>query len=224
MLLNFFAFQKRETSGGTRLRQNLLPPHDDPRGTFLCHGTHVPITQKPPQALSLETVIIVYNRGTTQIDINVHFQCTTMHPSLITGLVPGSSYSFHFRPPSKVHSELKSLQQSHHLLLSANSFKTYFSSSSVFACDELYSSLPYFICQEDFYFLSHILILSLIHPEENFYFSSVTTSSPSSSNCFVSAGVGASVIRQDASLIFGNAITSRILSCFAISITRRSSP
>ena len=128
------------------------------------------------------------------------------------------------RPPSKVHSELKSLQQSHHLLLSANSFKTYFSSSSVFAFDELYSSLPYFICQEDFYFLSHILILSLIHPEENFYFSSVTTSSPSSSNCFVSAGVGASVIRQDASLIFGNAITSRILSCFAISITRRSSP
>ena len=126
--------------------------------------------------------------------------------------------------PSKVHSESESIQQSHHLLLSANSFKTYFSSSSVFAFDELYSSLPYFICQEDFYFLSHILILSLIHPEENFYFSSVTTSSPSSSNCFVSAGVGASVIRQDASLIFGNAITSRILSCFAISITRRSSP
>ena len=118
MLLNFFAFQKRETSGGTRLRQNPLPPHDDPRGTFLCHGTHVPITQKPPQALSLETVIIVYNRGTTQIDINVHFQCTTMHPSLITGLVPGSSYSFHFRPPSKVHSAIPSILQSHRLQLS----------------------------------------------------------------------------------------------------------
>ena len=172
----------------------------------------------------LETVINSYYRGTTQFDELSTLSCTNIHAEMITGSVPGDSYSFHFRPPSKVHSELKSLQQSHHLLLSANSFKTYFSSSSVFAFDELYSSLPYFICQEDFYFLSHILILSLIHPEENFYFSSVTTSSPSSSNCFVSAGVGASVIRQDASLIFGNAITSRILSCFAISITRRSSP
>lgn len=153
MLLNFFAFQKRETSGGTRLRQNPLPPHDDPRGTFLCHGTHVPITQKPPQALSLETVIIVYNRGTTQIDINVHFQCTTMHPSLITGLVPGSSYSFHFRPPSKVHSESESIQQSHHLLLSVISSKTYFSFSSVFAFDVSYCSRSLSICQEKFYYI-----------------------------------------------------------------------
>ena len=118
MLLNFFAFQKRETSGGTRLRQNPLPPHDDPRGTFLCHGTHVPITQKPPQALSLETVIIVYNRGTTQLDIAVHFRCTVIHSSLITGLVPDGSYSSHFGPPSKGHSAISSVPQSHHLRFS----------------------------------------------------------------------------------------------------------
>ena len=41
-----------------------------------------------------------------------------MHPSLITGLVPGSSYSFHFRPPSKVHSAIPSILQSHRLQLS----------------------------------------------------------------------------------------------------------
>lgn len=180
--------------------------------------------QKTASSEMLETVINFFTIAVPLKLTCVHFLTYLTYARLITGSVPGDSYSFHFRPPSKVHSELKSLQQSHHLLLSANSFKTYFSSSSVFAFDELYSSLPYFICQEDFYFLSHILFLSLIHSEENFYFSSVTTSSPSSSNCFVSAGVGASVIRQDASLIFGNAITSRILSCFAISITRRSSP
>ena len=53
---------------------------------------------------------------------------------------------------------------------------------------------------------------------------SSTTASPSSSSCAASAGVGASVMRQDASLIFGNAITSRMLSCFAMSMTRRSRP
>ena len=62
----------------------------------------------------------------------------------------------------------------------------------------------------------------------NFYSSvasaSSHTSMPSSSSCFGSTFSGASVIRSDASFTFGNAITSRMLSCFAISITRRSRP
>ena len=118
MLLNFFRISETGNQRRYASAAESSSAHDDPRGTLLCHGTHVPITQKPPQALSLETVIIVYNRGTTQIDINVHFQCTTMHPSLITGLVPGSSYSFQFRPPSKVHSAIPSILQSHRLQLS----------------------------------------------------------------------------------------------------------
>ena len=61
-------------------------------------------------------------------------------------------------------------------------------------------------------------------PAELYSSISAFTSSPSSSSCFASAGVGASVIRQEASLIFGNAITSRMLSCFAMSMTRRSRP
>lgn len=157
MLLNFFRISETGNQRRYASAAESSSAHDDPRGTLLCHGTHVPITQKPPQALSLETVIIVYNRGTTQIDINVHFQCTTMHPSLITGLVPGSSYSFHFRPPSKVHSESESIQQSHHLLLSVISSKTYFSFSSVFAFDVSYFSCPLSICQENFYYISNFL-------------------------------------------------------------------
>ena|GEM_PF-3281165 len=51
-----------------------------------------------------------------------------------------------------------------------------------------------------------------------------TIESPNSSNCFSSTTPGALVIRQEASFTFGNAITSRILSSFAISITIRSSP
>ena len=47
---------------------------------------------------------------------------------------------------------------------------------------------------------------------------------PSSSSCFASTTFGASLIRQDASLILGNAITSRMESSFAISIISRSSP
>ena len=118
MLLNFFRISETGNQRRYASAAESSSAHDDPRGTLLCHGTHVPITQKPPQALSLETVIIVYNRGTTQIDINVHFQCTTMHPSLITGLVPDGSYSFHFGPPSKVHSAIPSILQSHRLQLS----------------------------------------------------------------------------------------------------------
>ena len=57
-----------------------------------------------------------------------------------------------------------------------------------------------------------------------FTFSSVLISSPSSASCLSSAILGASVIRQEASFTFGNAITSRMLSTLAISITRRSSP
>ena len=52
----------------------------------------------------------------------------------------------HFRLPSKVHSELKSIQQSHHLLLSVISLKTYSSFSSVFAFDVFDYILPFFIC------------------------------------------------------------------------------
>ena len=59
------------------------------------------------------------------------FSRTDIRSWLITGSVPDDAYSFHFRPPSKVHSELKSIQQSHRLLLSVISFKTYSSFSSV---------------------------------------------------------------------------------------------
>ena len=55
-------------------------------------------------------------------------------------------------------------------------------------------------------------------------FSSSETSIPSSSSCFASTGVGASVIRQEASFTFGKAITSRMLSQPPISITTRSRP
>ena len=61
------------------------------------------------------------------------------------------------------------------------------------------------------------------------YSSSVVSSgsliaSPSSSNCFSSTVPGASVIRQEASFTFGNAITSRIESACTICITIRSKP
>lgn len=56
------------------------------------------------------------------------------------------------------------------------------------------------------------------------YSSTDTISSPSSFNCFSSTVFGASVIRQDASFIFGNAITSRMDSAPTISITIRSRP
>lgn len=59
------------------------------------------------------------------------FSRTNIRSWLITGSVPDDAYSSHFRSPSKVHSELKSIQQSHHLLLSVISFKTYSSFSSV---------------------------------------------------------------------------------------------
>ena len=45
-----------------------------------------------------------------------------------------------------------------------------------------------------------------------------------SSNCFSSTVPGASVIRQEASFTFGNAITSRIESACTICITIRSKP
>ena len=45
-----------------------------------------------------------------------------------------------------------------------------------------------------------------------------------SSNCFASTAVGASVIKHDASLTLGNAITSRMLSSPVICITSLSSP
>ena len=61
------------------------------------------------------------------------------------------------------------------------------------------------------------------------YSSSVVSSgsliaSPSSSNCFSSTVPGASVIRQEASFTFGNAITSRMESACTICITIRSKP
>lgn len=50
---------------------------------------------------------------------------------MITGSVPDSAYSFHFRLPSKVHSAIKSIRQFHHLPLSVIFFKAYSSFSSV---------------------------------------------------------------------------------------------
>lgn len=49
-------------------------------------------------------------------------------------------------------------------------------------------------------------------------------SNPNSSNCFTSTALGASVIKSEASFTFGNAITSLMLSSFAISMTMRSRP
>lgn len=46
----------------------------------------------------------------------------------------------------------------------------------------------------------------------------------SSSSCFWSTSEGASIIRQDASLIFGKAMTSRMLSAPTISMITRSRP
>ena len=66
--------------------------------------------------------------------------------------------------------------------------------------------------------------LPKIWQETLFNYSSLRIAIPSSFSCFSSTRFGASVIRQEASFTFGNAITSRILSCFAISITRRSRP
>lgn len=67
-------------------------------------------------------------------------------------------------------------------------------------------------------------ILFFAYSASSFFSSFATTAIPSSSSCFASTCPGASVIRSDASFTFGNAITSRMLSCFAISITRRSRP
>ena len=67
-------------------------------------------------------------------------------------------------------------------------------------------------------------ILFFTYSASSFFSSFATTAIPSSSSCFASTCPGASVIRSDASFTFGNAITSRMLSCFAISITRRSRP
>ena len=108
-------------------------------------------TKKTSQAILPET-LISYQRSTTQIDLLSTLHVHAIHSWLITGSVPGGSYSFHFRPPSKVHSELKSIRQSHHLSLSVISFKTYFSFSSVFAFDVFYSNCPHPICQELFWF------------------------------------------------------------------------
>lgn len=70
-----------------------------------------------------ETVIISYYRGTTHFDIMSTFACTIIHSRLITGSVPGGSYSDHFSPPSKVHSANDSILQSHHLQLSVISYR-----------------------------------------------------------------------------------------------------
>ena len=67
-------------------------------------------------------------------------------------------------------------------------------------------------------------IVFFTYSASSFFSSFATTAIPSSSSCFASTCPGASVIRSDASFTFGNAITSRMLSCFAISITRRSRP
>ena len=87
---------------------------------------------------------------------------------MITGSVPVDAYSsasncscffvlcccaaksrghgIHFGPPSKVHSALKSIRQSHHLPLSVISFKAYSSFSSVFLTDNHYMQTEAF-CQ-----------------------------------------------------------------------------
>ena len=53
MLLNFFRISETGNQRRYASAAESSSAHDDPRGTLLCHGTHVPITQKPPQALPL---------------------------------------------------------------------------------------------------------------------------------------------------------------------------
>ena len=74
--------------------------------------------------LMLETVINSYYRGTTQFDELSTLSCTNIHAEMITGSVPDNAYSPDpdFRLPSKVHSIINSIQQSHRLLLSVISF------------------------------------------------------------------------------------------------------
>ena len=38
--------RKPSACGGSLLRQNSLPTHGDPRGSFFCHRTHFPMTKK----------------------------------------------------------------------------------------------------------------------------------------------------------------------------------
>lgn len=73
-----------------------------------------------------------------------------------------------------------------------------------------------------FLFISRVMNLMLFNYSCSFFFNASAISN--SSSCFSSTTFGASVIKQDASLILGNAITSLILSSFAISIIKRSKP
>ena len=65
--------------------------------------------KKEPSQAMLETVIISYYRGTTQIDVSSTFSCTNIHSWFITGSVPVGAYSHayqDFGPPSKGHSTI----------------------------------------------------------------------------------------------------------------------
>ncbi len=64
---SFFISQKRSSlasfsaCGGSLLRQNSLPTHGHPRGAFLCHRTHFPMTQKrPTSSVSLPFIPLIF--------------------------------------------------------------------------------------------------------------------------------------------------------------------
>ena len=56
------------------------------------------------------------------------------------------------------------------------------------------------------------------------FFGGAIVAIASSTNCFVSTGLGASVMRSVPLCVLGNAITSRMLCRFSMSITMRSRP
>ncbi len=69
-----------------------------------------------------------------------------------------------------------------------------------------------------------LTLLAKGHPSSINYLFSSLISIPNSTSCLGSTIEGASVIMQDASFTFGNAITSRMLSAPTISMTTRSRP
>ena len=89
-----------------------------PRSVFL--QSFVPYAKNRLKHL-LETVIISTIIAVPLKLTFVHSTRTIIRSSLITGLVPGSSYSSHFGLPSKVHSAIRSIPQSHRLRLSVTS-------------------------------------------------------------------------------------------------------
>ena len=90
---------------------------------FLCNGNEVSYYIKNRLKLLLETVIKSYYRGTTHLDHPVH-SLMYYHTRLIDNGFGSRQaiLSYGFRLPSKGHSIINSIRQSHHQPLSLMSF------------------------------------------------------------------------------------------------------